>query len=368
MKILRIILVLIIIAGAGICIYAYRNMTNDYGNRNFLIKKGKSIGFSEKTFVTESGTVLSYLEGPDNGEPLLLIHGQMVSKEDYAGVLPELSRHFHVYAVDCPGHGKSSKAADKYNIIAIRNDFISFIRDVIREKTVVSGHSSGALIAAAVASEYREGVSRLILEDGPFFSTEKGRAEKTFAYLEFRTINDYLSQKKVDSYTEYYLENSYMKEMFNRDGKDNWKAIIRDPFLKRLDKSSGKLPAVWYYPPFINNLIYMTGNVQDGTGDYDLMFGKAFYDFSFFDGFSQTEELSKIECPTLIMHVAPDKETAPSYYDRNGILLSAMDEKDAQKVHSLIKGSILKSGFRSSHDIHADLPSEFTESLISFIK
>ncbi|MGI6072823.1 MAG: alpha/beta fold hydrolase [Lachnospiraceae bacterium] len=74
--------------------------------------------------------------------------------------------------------------------------------------------------------------------------------------------------------------------------------------------------------------------------------------------------LSEIKCPTLILHVAPSKETAPGYYDKNGILLSAMDEKDAEEVKALIKGSTLKSGYKSSHDIHADLPKQFIEAVM----
>ena len=50
---------------------------------------------------------------PDNGPPLFLIHGQMVSWEDYVKVLPELSGHFHIFAVDCHGHGKSGKDPGK---------------------------------------------------------------------------------------------------------------------------------------------------------------------------------------------------------------------------------------------------------------
>ena len=107
----------------------------------------------------------------------------------------------------------------------------------------------------------------------------------------------------------------------------------------------------------------MTRNMQDETGDYDLRFGNAFYDFSWFKDFNQKEALRQITCPTIILHVAPPKETAPSYYDNNGILLSAMDEKDADEVHALIKNSELKSGYPSSHNIHADLPKQFIEAM-----
>ena len=111
-------------------------------------------------------------------------------------------------------------------------------------------------------------------------------------------------------------------------------------------------------------MIFLTRNMQGGTGNYDLRFGETFYDFSWFYGVDQKKMLSEIECPTIILHVAPSKETAPSYYDYNGILLSAMDEKDAEEVHTLIKNSTLKSGYESSHDIHADLPEQFVDAMM----
>ena len=41
-----------------------------------------------------------------------------------------------------------------------------------------------------------------------------------------------------------------------------------------------------------------------------------------------------------------------------------MDEKDAEEVHTLIKNSTLKSGYESSHDIHADLPEQFVDAMM----
>lgn len=54
-----------------------------------------------------SGAVINYGEVTNDKPPLLLIHGQMSMWEDYALVLPELSKKWHVYAVDVYGHGES---------------------------------------------------------------------------------------------------------------------------------------------------------------------------------------------------------------------------------------------------------------------
>ena len=41
-----------------------------------------------------------------------------------------------------------------------------------------------------------------------------------------------------------------------------------------------------------------------------------------------------------------------------------MDEKDAQKVVDLVPNSKYVGGFKSAHDIHADLPDEFIKVLL----
>ena len=114
---LKMLLIVFVVIAVLISILAYRALHYDYGNDQFMKKKGKALGFVEKTYKTADGSEISYLEGPARGEPLLLIHGQMVSKEDYAKVLPDLAQNFHIFAVDCYGHGKTSK--NLRNIISL---------------------------------------------------------------------------------------------------------------------------------------------------------------------------------------------------------------------------------------------------------
>lgn len=118
----------------------------------------------------------------------------------------------------------------------------------------------------------------------------------------------------------------------------------------------------------MNAIYQLTANMQDGTGEYDLRFDQTFYDYSWFENFNQEETLAKIKVPTLVMHVAPSQETAPSYYDQNGILFSAMDEKDAQRVVDVIPNSEYAGGFKSMHDIHVDLLKEYIATVRAFIQ
>lgn len=358
--------IIVLILTIAIGIFAYRNMNYDYLNEKFLEKKGYKLGFTENVAKLDDSSEIYYIEGPNNGPKLLLLHGQQVNCYDYAKVLPKLSKHFHIYALDYYGHGKSSKNPAKYNATAIGNDIIWFIENVIKDKVYISGHSSGALLAAYVSANASEYIVATVLEDGPFFSTFPERAEKTISWLSFKTMHDYFNQNKISSFMEYSLENDYMQEVFNKKNPQAWNKIVKNPALRYLKKHPGKIPKIWYYPPKlgVNSIYALNANIQDGTGNYDLRFGITFYDFSWFEGFDQEETLKNIKSPTIVMHVAPNRITTPIYYDPNGILLAAMDEKDAQKVVDLLPNGKYSGGFESDHNIHADLPDEYIEVLL----
>lgn len=53
---------------------------------------------------------IKYYEIANNLQPLVLIHAQGVDGKSYANVAKRLSKKFHVYSLDCYGHGGSGHA------------------------------------------------------------------------------------------------------------------------------------------------------------------------------------------------------------------------------------------------------------------
>ena len=53
---------------------------------------------------------IKYYEIANNLQPLVLIHAQGVDGKSYANVAKRLSKKFHVYSLDCYGHGASGHA------------------------------------------------------------------------------------------------------------------------------------------------------------------------------------------------------------------------------------------------------------------
>lgn len=363
-KMLAILLILLVILAAAIGLYAYHNLHYDKKTARLI----KDANITEKQVTLPDNSVLNYGENQNEKTPLLLLHGQNVSWEDYAPVLPKLAQDFHIYAVDYYGHGGSSKDPDKYSAKAIGEDLIWFIENVVKEPVVVSGHSSGGLLTAWLAAHSSQNVRGIVIEDAPFFSTEPGRAEQTFAWKGFKVTHDFLNQTAENNYTRYNLEHNYMQTFFNQDGKDNWSTIVKNPAYKYMKNHPNQVPRVWLYSPRlgVNEIYDLTANMQDGTGEFDLRFADTFYDYSWFDDFNQEETLADITVPAVLLHVAPSEVTAPSYYDENGVLLSAMDEKDATRAVRLMKNARLIKGFKSMHDIHKDQPKQFTKVMTEF--
>lgn len=72
----------------------------------------------------EVDEVKLYVEEYGEGPALLLLHGGFQSMNYFQEVAPELSKSFHVIAVDLPGHGRSYHA-DSMRIPIITEQTIS---------------------------------------------------------------------------------------------------------------------------------------------------------------------------------------------------------------------------------------------------
>lgn len=306
----------------------------------------KKAGFQEKQ-VSIADSILNYAEGPSNGPPLLLIHGQIGNWENYAKVLPELSKYYHVYGVDCHGHGKSSKNPKKYNIESMGNDFVQFIHQVIKEPAVLSGHSSGGLLAAWLTANSPQNIRGVVLEDPPFFSSELPRYKETFAYVDTSlTCHRFLQQRDEDDFTSYYIKNCAWMKFFK-----GTQQRITNYALSYREKHPNAPLKIFFLPPTINEPL----RTMD---DYDPRFGEAFYDGSWHRDVDHSEVLSKMTRPSVLIHTNWS-------YDQDGILLAAMDDKEAHLAHSLMKDNTLIK-VTSGHGFHFEKPKEFIKIMVDF--
>jgi pimeloyl-ACP methyl ester carboxylesterase len=117
---------------------------------------------------------MNYSTLGDSSKPaLLLIPSQTESWWGYEDAMPLLAGHFQTYAVDLRGQGRSSWTPGRYTLDNMGNDLVRFIDLVIGRPTLVSGNSSGGLVAAWLSAFARPGQIRgAVWEDAPLFASE----------------------------------------------------------------------------------------------------------------------------------------------------------------------------------------------------
>lgn len=124
-------------------------------------------------FVEVDGVRLHVLEAGD-GPPVLLIHGNVVTAEDFAvgGLIDRLARHHRVVAIDRPGMGHSDRPRDRlWTPSAQAGLFRRAMQRLGVERPVVVGHSLGATVAAALALDHPDAVRGLVLVSGYYYPT-----------------------------------------------------------------------------------------------------------------------------------------------------------------------------------------------------
>jgi pimeloyl-ACP methyl ester carboxylesterase len=134
-------------------------------------------GFEEHT--ADLGEIrMNYVVSGAPGLPaLLLIPGQTESWWGYEKALPLLADHFQAYAVDLRGQGRSSWTPGRYTLDNFGNDLVRFIDIVIGRPTLVSGLSSGGVLAAWLSAYAKPAQVRgAVYEDPPLFASETNPA------------------------------------------------------------------------------------------------------------------------------------------------------------------------------------------------
>ena len=98
------------------------------------------------------------------GEPLILLHGNGENCDYFVGQTDVFAQHYHVYALDTRGHGKTPRGDAPFTIRQFADDLLAFMDAHGIDKAHVLGFSDGGNIAMIFAMKYPERVLRLILD------------------------------------------------------------------------------------------------------------------------------------------------------------------------------------------------------------
>lgn len=116
----------------------------------------------------EAGGVNYYYEVRGSGEPLLLLHGGLGSIDMFQPVMPRLTAHRQVIAVDLQGHGRTPLGKRPIDLKAMGDDMGQILARLGYDKVDVLGYSMGGGVGFQLAAQHPDRVRRLVLVSAGF--------------------------------------------------------------------------------------------------------------------------------------------------------------------------------------------------------
>lgn len=102
-------------------------------------------------------------------QTLLFIHGMDSSKETWKDVIDPLKDQYTIYAIDLRGYGESPlgpiESTSEYTLNLLAEDIHNFVKKHHLENIILVGHSLGAIVSLAYASQHPDFVKGVVLED-----------------------------------------------------------------------------------------------------------------------------------------------------------------------------------------------------------
>ncbi len=263
---------------------------------------------TEHTFHAEQ-LPISYGKGPNNGPPIVLLHGITGHRQSWDNVVPAFARRGQVFALDFRGHGKSGRAKGAYRYVDYSRDVVQLLRGTVGGAAVLVGHSLGALVAVILGAAHPELVRAVVLEDPPLYAYQRPfeRTRERFGMV-YRVVTEGRDAKEMADLLQRY------------GGRDPDSAHARAQILAALDPD-------------------VLAQVMDGTNRH---------------GWDTDPQLRRIECPVLLL------QGDPSFG-------AALADAEARRAESQIRRCTFRRFEGVGHSIHRDAPGAFMEALDTFL-
>jgi len=113
--------------------------------------------------------------GNPNAPCVIFLHGFLGSKDDWDGIIPNLSKEFHCVAVDLPGHGETPIHEDE-TFPTTATEIIELADGLDAPTFAIVGYSMGGRLALYMATHYSMRVDTAVIESAsPGIESDKER-------------------------------------------------------------------------------------------------------------------------------------------------------------------------------------------------
>jgi pimeloyl-ACP methyl ester carboxylesterase len=168
--------------------------------------------------------------GPEDGPPLLLIHGWAYdSVGTWHEVAPLLAERRRVIAVDQRNHGRSDWIRGPYSIEDVADEVAGVMDALGISRADVAGYSMGGMVAQAMARRHPGKVARVVLAATAACAIPERRLAVRLAFVAGRAIARVSKTEGALVTRRYLLDVGVLEKRFSRW---QWQeALRRDPTL-----------------------------------------------------------------------------------------------------------------------------------------
>lgn len=118
------------------------------------------------TTIKYKDTHIAYTEaGSVDNVTLFFVHGSFLNKEYWNDQIKFFEPHYHIIALDLPGHGESPKGSDSLTVQNLGDAVISTIKALMLRKVILIGHSLGADVILEVAVRHPNKIKGFVVID-----------------------------------------------------------------------------------------------------------------------------------------------------------------------------------------------------------
>jgi len=249
------------------------------------------------TITTKDGVTIFYKDwGPKNAQPIVFHHGWPLSADDWdTQMLYFVGKGYRVVAHDRRGHGRSSQVSDGHDMDHYAADAAAVFEHLDLRDSIHIGHSTGGGEATHYVAQHGKGrVAKLVLIGAVPPLMLKTAANPGGTPIElFDGLRQQLAANRAQFYQEFASGPFYG---FNRPGAKVLQSVIDNWFRQ--------------------------GMMGGAKAQYDGI--KAFSETDF------TEDLKKIDVPTLVLH-GDDDQIVP--IADSALISSKLLKKATLKVH-----------------------------------
>lgn len=198
---------------------------------------------SESRFAHANGIDIHYVEAGE-GEPLVLLHGGMVSTNpiwtgvpiSYASHMATLSARFRVIAPDARGGGKTVHAGGTVTYDLLADDVAALVDALGLDRPLVAGFSAGGITATILGIRH-PGAVRAIVNHAGYDAFDPQAPVFGMSRLMFGGSPD-ATEADPDAVARFFSQSGEMQAVFDLmkadqdggQGTDHWKEYLRLAF------------------------------------------------------------------------------------------------------------------------------------------